>query len=261
MRTLSIVSLAAAALLLSGCYTVPVTGRSAFIVTSVSEEKALGLEAFNTYKTNSVLLTDSSINARVKNIGNRIARIAEADTPDMEWEWEFVVFNDSATANAWCLPGGKVAVYSGILPYAKTDAQLATVMAHEIAHAVARHGVERMGTESVLSVVGGIIGSGVSDANSEAFQTAYGLGSQLAVTLPFSRKDELEADKIGLNFMARAGYDPQEAINFWESFEASGAGSSTPEFLSTHPSDSTRIQALKEYLPECQALYKAAVKK
>ena len=115
MRLLSVFSFLCALLLLAGCYTVPVTGRSSFIMTSVAEEKQLGLSAFNTYCTNAVILRDPTINQRVKNIGTRIAKIAEADTPDMNWEWEFVVFDDSQTANAWCLPGGKVAVYTGIV--------------------------------------------------------------------------------------------------------------------------------------------------
>ena len=178
----------------------------------------------------------------------------------MDWEWEFVVFNDSETANAWCLPGGKVAVYTGILPYAKNDAQLATVMAHEIGHAVARHGVERMGTETMVSAVGSIIGSSVSEANADAVLAAYGVGSSLFVTLPFSRDDEYEADQIGMNFMARAGYDPNEAIKFWENFMAAG-GSSVPEMLSTHPSDANRIAKLKTYLPANEELYKKAIGK
>ena len=260
MRKFSYLSLAIIAIFLQACYTVPVTGRSAFIMTSVEQEKALGLEAYNVYKTNSVVLTDYAINNRVKTIGQRIAKIAEQDTPGMDWEWEFVVFNDSETANAWCLPGGKVAVYTGILPYAKNDAQLATVMAHEIGHAVARHGVERMGTETMVNVVGSVIGSSVSEANADAVLAAYGVGSSLIVTLPFSRDDEYEADQIGMNFMARAGYDPNEAIKFWENFMASG-GSSVPEMLSTHPSDANRIAKLKTYLPDNEALYKKAVGK
>lgn len=260
MRNFFFLALLAAILFLQGCYTVPVTGRSSLIMTSISSEKALGLEAFNTYKTNSVVLTDYAINNRVKTIGQRIAKVAEEDTPGMEWEWEFVVFDDSETANAWCLPGGKVAVYTGILPYAKNDAQLATVMAHEIGHAVARHGVERMGTETMVSAVGSIIGSSVSEANADAVLAAYGVGSSLFVTLPFSRDDEYEADQIGMNFMARAGYDPNEAIKFWENFMAAG-GSSVPEMLSTHPSDANRIAKLKTYLPANEELYKKATGK
>lgn len=260
MRHISLFALVLAAFLLQACYTVPVTGRSAFIMTSVEEEKALGLEAYNVYKTNEVILTDYAINNRIKTIGQRIAKIAEQDTPGMDWDWEFVVFNDSQTANAWCLPGGKVAVYTGILPYAKNDAQLATVMAHEIGHAVARHGVERMGTETMVSVLGSVIGSSVSEANADAVLAAYGVGSSLFVTLPFSRDDEYEADQIGMNFMARAGYDPNEAIKFWENFMEAG-GSSVPEMLSTHPSDSNRIAKLKTYLPDNEALYKKAVGK
>ncbi|MBO7543342.1 M48 family metallopeptidase [bacterium] len=260
MRKISLLALFAAALFLQACYTVPVTGRSAFIMTSVAEEKALGLEAYNAYKTNAVVLNDYAINNRIRTIGQRIAKIAESDTQGMDWEWEFVVFDDSQTANAWCLPGGKVAVYTGILPYAKNDAQLATVMAHEIGHAVARHGVERMGTETAVSVIGSVIGSSVSDANAEAVMAAYGVGSSLMVTLPFSRDDEYEADQIGMNYMARAGYDPNEAIKFWENFMEAG-GSSVPELLSTHPSDANRIAKLKTYLPANEELYKKATGK
>lgn len=261
MRNFFFLALLAAILFLQGCYTVPVTGRSSLIMTSISSEKALGLEAFNAYKTNSVVLTDYAINNRVKTIGQRIAKVAEEDTPGMEWEWEFVVFDDSETANAWCLPGGKVAVYTGILPYAKTDAQLATVMAHEIGHAVARHGVERMGTQTALSAVGILGGTALNvlfGVDADVFLSLYGTGSSLLVTLPFSRDDEYEADRIGMNYMARAGYDPQEAVNFWENFMQAG-GTSVPELLSTHPSDSNRIEALKGYLPENQELYKKAI--
>jgi len=260
MRIFSFLALLAAVCLLQGCYTVPVTGRSSFIMTSVAEEKELGLSAFNAYRTNEVILTDYAVNNRVRTIGQKIAKIAEADTPGMDWDWEFVVFDDSQTANAWCLPGGKVAVYTGILPYAKNDAQLATVMAHEIGHAVARHGVERMGTQTAVNIIGSVIGSSVSEANADAVLAAYGVGSSLFVTLPFSRDDEYEADRIGMNYMARAGYDPNEAIKFWENFMAAG-GSSVPEMLSTHPTDSNRIAALKKYLPENEELYKKAIGK
>jgi predicted Zn-dependent protease len=164
------------------------------------------------------------------------------------------VFDDTNTINAWCLPGGKVGVYTGLLPYARTDGELATVMAHEIAHAVARHGAERMSQQMVVETGSAIVAGTVSEQNVEVAKVAYGVGSQLFVMLPYSRKHEFEADRIGLIYMARAGYDPREALTFWQRFAELSKGA-PPEWLSTHPADTKRVEQIKQLLPEAEAEY------
>jgi predicted Zn-dependent protease len=174
------------------------------------------------------------------------------------YQWEFNLVKNDSTPNAWCMPGGKVVVYSGILPYTKDKNGLAVVLSHEIAHAVARHGNERM-SQQLLTQFGSVaLSEALKQKPAETqgiFNSAYGLGSQLGVLLPFSREHELEADKLGLIFMAMAGYDPQSAVSFWERMSSMG-GNKPPEFMSTHPSDSRRISRIKEALPEAMKYYK-----
>lgn len=240
-----LIMVAIAALMLSGCYTVPITGRSSFVAVSQSEETQLGLQAFTEMKQQTPLSKDAVTTARITAIGKRLARISEF--PD--WTWEFALFDDPKTPNAWCLPGGKVGVYSGLLPYTKTDAEMATVIAHEIAHAVARHGAERMTEDSLINAGAAVAVGTVSAQNAEMAKVAYGVGSQLIVALPHSRKQELEADHIGLIYMARAGYDPREAVTFWQRFSTAFTGQKPPAFLSTHPADAQRIAQIKSLLP------------
>jgi len=237
--------------LLTGCYTVPVTGRTSFMLVNSEEEQTLGLQAFTDVKKETPVSRDTVANARVQRVGAAIARVSEY--PD--WQWEFIVFDDTNTINAWCLPGGKVGVYTALLPYARTDGELATVMAHEISHAIARHGAERMSQQKVVEAGGAIVTGSVSDKNIEAAKAAYGVGSQLFVMLPYSRKHELEADRIGLVYMARAGYDPREALTFWQSFSEINKGGAPPEWLSTHPAGAKRIEQIKLLLPEAEAEY------
>lgn len=238
-------------LTLTGCYTVPITGRTTFNMVTQAEEAQLGLQAYEEAKAQTPQLKDSAVNDRVSRIGNRIARASHFP----EWDWEFVVFDDPDIPNAWCLPGGKVAVYSGLLPYVKTDGELATVMAHEIAHAIARHGAERMSQEMVRAAGAAVVAEAVGDEYVEMTKVVYGIGSDLFVMLPYSRKHELEADQIGLIYMARAGYDPNEAVTFWERFSKIGEGQKPPEFLSTHPADENRVQQIKELLPAAMEEY------
>lgn len=236
--------------LLAGCYTVPVTGRSAMILLPQSEEFALGMQAYNDVRSNTPISRDTVLISRVQRVGNKIA--AASDAPN--WPWEFTVFQED-TPNAWCLPGGKVGVYSGLMRYVYTDGELATVLAHEIAHAVARHGAERMSQQMVVAAGGAIVAGSVSDKNVETAKVAYGIGSELFVMLPYSRSQEYEADEIGLIYMARAGYDPREAVNFWERFRQLSQGSNVPEWFSTHPADEKRIARLKEIMPKALAEY------
>lgn len=252
-------------LLFDSCAKVPVTGRRQLNIVSSGEETQLGLSSFSQMKTNTPISNDPAANAMVQRVGKRIAQIAGKDLPDAQWE--FVVF-DSKEANAFCLPGGKVGVYSGILPITKDDAGLATVLGHEIGHAVAHHGAERMSEATALQKVGEYAGSAVSTSQTthDVFMMAYGGLSKYGRELPHSRAQESEADHIGIIYMAKAGYDPAEAVAFWQRFsefnKQQGGGNSAwyAKFLSTHPLDATRIADLKKLLPEAQAEYTKAKK-
>ena len=249
-----IVSLAA---VLSGCNTVPVTGRSQFNIMSTGQEMQLGLTSFNELKKETPISKDPAANALVQKVGKRIAAVANKDMPGAQWE--FVVF-DSKEANAFCLPGGKVGVYTGILPITKDEAGLATVIGHEVAHAVARHGGERMSEATALQMGGQILGTTMSQSDPRmqaATMAAYGLTSQVGVALPHSRAQESEADHIGLIYMAEAGYDPHAAVAFWQRFADFNKqqGGATPAFLRTHPTDAKRIQQLQVWMPAALAQY------
>ena len=199
----------------------------------------------------------------VKRVGERIARAVEAYMASAGlsknldgYKWEFNLVED-ANVNAWCMSGGKVVVYTGLLPITQTEAGLATVMGHEIAHAVARHGSERMSDQMLLQMGGTALSAALSQKPEQTRSialAAYGAGSQVGVILPFSRQNEYEADYMGLIFMAMAGYNPQSAVAFWERMEAAGGGA-PPEFLSTHPADNTRINKIKAALPEAMQYY------
>ena len=245
-------------LLLASCTTVPVTGRHELNFVSADQEMALGLSSFEEVKKQTPISHDPALNALVQRVGERVARVAGKDLPNAKWE--FVVF-DSTEANAFCLPGGKVGVYTGILPITKTDAGLATVLGHEIGHAVAHHGASRM-SEAMLSQAGGqALNSALSTSDprwQSAAALAYGVGSKVGVELPYSRAQESEADHIGLVYMARAGYDPKEAVAFWQRFaeyNKQQGGGSTLSFLRDHPVDSVRIKQLQDWLPEAQSEY------
>jgi predicted Zn-dependent protease len=254
------VLLAAVLALGSGCDTVPVTGRHQLNLVSAGQEQQLGLTSFDQLKKTTPISHDPAATALVQKVGKRIASVAAPDMPNAQWE--FVVF-ESKEANAFCLPGGKVGVYTGILPITKDEAGLAVVIGHEVSHAVAHHGAERM-SEAMLEQMGGqMLGQSLSGYNPQVQQlasVAYGFTTQVGLQLPHSRAQESEADHIGLIYMARAGYDPQAAVQFWQRFlqyNAQNGGNGTPVFLRTHPTDEKRIQQLQQWMPEAKAQYKA----
>jgi metalloendopeptidase OMA1, mitochondrial len=252
IRSCSVVVLAFA-LGITGCRTVPETGRRQLNLLSPGQEMEMGLTAFQQMKEELTISKDPEANALVQRVGQRIAAVAEL--PDANWE--FVVF-ESEQANAFCLPGGKVGIFTGILPITLNEAGLATVIGHEVAHAVARHGAERVSEALLLQTGGGLLAaslSGSDPAVQSAAATAYGLGAAIGRQLPHSRGQESEADYIGLLYMARAGYDPEEAVRFWERFAEVNrrSGPATPAFLRTHPLDEHRIEQIRSWLPEARA--------
>jgi predicted Zn-dependent protease len=243
----------------TGCSTAPVTHRSQLALISSSDEQQLGLTEFEKMKQSVPISSDAAANAMVQKVGKAIAAIAGSDMPDAKWE--FVVFK-SDEANAFCLPGGKVGVYSGILPITRDEGGLATVLGHEVAHAAAHHGRERLSQQMVTQLGAEALGASFN-TSSPAVQAlvsqAYGTGSQLLVELPFSRQQESEADHIGLVYMARAGYQPEAAVDFWKRFaewSKQHGGSDTPTFLRTHPLDEVRIKQIQGWLPEAKAQMK-----
>lgn len=244
------------------CTTVPITGRKQFNI--VSDEKALPA-SFAQYKgflKENKLSDDQEATQQIKEIGARVSAavdrfmrnngmVKEANS----YEWEFNLIEDK-TVNAWCLPGGKVVFYTGILPICANEDGIAAVMGHEVAHAFAKHGQERM-SQGQLQAIGGLaVAYGTrNDKNAQIWNAAYGLGSQVGVMLPFSRKHETEADKLGLVFMIMAGYNGEEAAEVWVRMsERNKDKESPPQFLSTHPSNQARIQTLRAYLPEAKRL-------
>lgn len=251
-------------LFLSSCGSVPLTGRQQVLLVSDQEVVAASLTQYNDYLKTAKLSTNKTQTAKVERVGKKIAAATEAYlkanglTGDVaNFSWEFKLINDTQV-NAFCMPGGKVVVYEGLLPLTLTDDELAVVVGHEVAHAVAKHSNERM-SQQLMSQYGaaalGQVLSGTSSAVQSVASTVYGLGSEYGVMLPYSRKHEYEADYMGLVFMAMAGYKPDVAVNFWQKMSANGA-SSAPEFMSTHPNDASRIAEITRRLPEVKALIK-----
>lgn len=246
----------AATLFAIGCQTAPVTKRRQLLVMSEEKENAMGLTAYQQVLKDEPVTKNQITIDIVRRVGQRIAAVAER--PDFEWEFNVI---ESDTQNAFCLPGGKVAVYTGLLPICHTEAGLAVVMSHEIGHAIARHGGERMSLKTVQNSASDALKYVMrdkSDSTQKIVLTAYGAGSEYGAILPYSRKHELEADHIGIMLMAKAGYDPAEAPKFWERFAGKKDGAAPIEFLSTHPSDARRSAALRDLLPEAIELYEDA---
>ena len=255
-RTVTAVVTVLAVALLAGCYTVPETGRRTLILIPESQEIAMGVSAYNEMRSQTPISTDPKYNAQIERVGRRIAAVTGFD----HYEWEFTVFDRPDTINAWCLPGGKIGFYAGIFPLCGNDAGVATVMAHEIGHAIAKHGAERMSLGLILLAGQAAVAVATKDqdrSDREMIMAAYGIGTTLFVALPYSRKHEYEADRIGLMLMAKAGYDPREAVYFWWRMMkfSEARGGAPPEFLTTHPSDAHRIAQLEQYMPQALEYY------
>lgn len=253
------------AVVLVACAKVPLTGRKQLNLIPSQQIISMSFDNYQQVLKDNKLSSNQTEVKMVQNVGTRIQHAVERYMANNGlksrlngYQWEFHLIQDDKTVNAWCMPGGKVAVYTGIMPVCKDEKGLAVVLGHEIAHAVARHGNERM-SEGLVQQLGGVaLAVALKDQPEKTqslFMSAYGVGSTVGVMLPFSRLQESEADHLGLIFMAMAGYDPHEAIDFWKRMEQQG-GSTPPEFLSTHPSHSTRIENLKKWMPEAMKYYK-----
>lgn len=247
---------------LAACSTVPVTGRSSLNLIPDNELASMSLQSYQEFLAQAPLSKDQQAIDMVRRVGGRIATATEdylrSIGQPMTFQWEFNVVDEPDTANAWVMPGGKVVVYTGLLPIARDDAGLATVMGHEVAHIVAKHGNERM-SQALLTEVGTTALS-VATQNAPSLTRSlmlgsFGAGAQVGILMPFSRLHESEADRIGLTLMAIAGYDPRAAVDFWGRMAQEG-GSRPPQFLSTHPSPENRIANIKQHLPEALALYR-----
>ena len=244
------------------CATNPFTGKSTLALVSNSEILPSAFAQYNQFLTENKVITGTADAKRVETIGTKIKVAAEkwltangqaGYLNDYKWEYKLV---DSKDVNAWCMPGGKIVFYTGILPICKNDAGMATVMGHEVSHALANHGQQRMSAGLLQQLGGAGVAAAVGTKSAETQQlamTAYGAATEYGGMLPFSRNHESEADMIGLTLMAIAGYNPDEAIDFWSRMSANSGGQAPPEFMSTHPSDATRIANLKSLIPQAKA--------
>ncbi len=255
--------LGAMALMLAACATVPLTGRRQLSLISDSQMNTLSFQQYDQVLSESQLSTNARQTAMIKKVGSRIEKAVEeylAQQGQMShidgYDWEFNLI-ESDQVNAWCMPGGKVAFYTGILPICEDETGVAVVMGHEIAHAIAEHGAERMSHSMMVQMGGMALDEAVKNEPEETrvlYNQAFAIGSQYGAMLPFSRQHESEADRMGLVFMAMAGYNPREAPVFWQRMAALG-GEKPPEFMSTHPADDTRVRQLNEWMPEALTYY------
>lgn len=263
-RILLLAAIVIAGFLLSSCGSVPLTGRKQILLVSDSEVFQAGLTQYKEYIASSTLSTDASASAVVKSVGRKMADATEKylkanglQSELSNFEWEFNLVKDSQV-NAFCMPGGKIVVYEGLLSVAQTEEELAVVIGHEIAHAVAKHSNERM-SQQIMSQYGmSILSQALSKKSAIVQNTAvsvFGLGAQVGFMLPYSRKHEYEADYMGIVFMELAGYDSSSAVDFWQKMASLSSGTkSTSDFLSTHPSDSKRINQLQARIPEAKKI-------
>ena len=256
---------ALASILLMGCATNPFTGKKTLALVSNSQIFPMAFQQYDQFLSENKVVKGTSDAEMITRIGQKISKAAERwfnanGHPEYlngyKWEYNLV---DDATVNAWCMPGGKIVFYTGILPIAANEAGIAAIMGHEVAHALANHGQQRMSAgqiQQVAGVAGSIAMSGKSTAAQQIFAQAFGVGSQVGIMLPFSRSHETEADKIGINLMAIAGYNPEEAAKLWVRMKANSSKSGNgapPEILSTHPSNDTRIANLTKWAPEARS--------
>jgi predicted Zn-dependent protease len=251
-----LIALLSIALLALACKTVPITGRSQVRLLPESTMNSMSFTQYDQFLNENKVVTNTAQAQTVKRVGDRIRRAAEVyfaannmSEALNDFRWEFNLVEDP-TVNAWCMPGGKVVIYTGIMPIAQGENGLAVIMGHEVAHALAHHGNERMSQQMAVQMGGMALSEALSSKPQQTqslFMTAYGIGSQVGALLPFSRTHESEADKIGLYLMAVAGYDVDEAPRFWERMQAGAGGQAPPEFLSTHPSPTTRQTNLKKW--------------
>lgn len=240
-------------LILGSCATSP-TGRSQLMLMPADQMSAMGIKAFSNLKQKTPIETDKKINLYVKCVANAITQVVDSPIK----KWEVVVFKDK-TANAFALPGGKIGVHTGLLKVAKNQDQLAAVIGHEVGHVIAKHGNERVSQQFAVQQGMNLVQalSNVQSPTGQLLMQALGLGAQVGVILPFSRIHESEADLMGLTFMAKAGFNPEESVRLWQNM-SSGGGQQPPEFLSTHPSHQTRIADLNKAMPEAKRLYQQA---
>ncbi len=249
----------------ASCSTVPITGRTQLNLIPDSTMNSMSFQQYGDFLKNNKIAKDKKKTLMVKSVGNKIQKaverfFAEKEKSDAlkDYDWEFNLV-ESEDVNAWCMPGGKVVVYTGILPVAESETGLAVVMGHEIAHAIAKHGSERMSQGLIAQMSGMALSVAIKEqpeTTQKLWMTAFGVGAQYGVILPYSRTHETEADRLGLVFMAMAGYDPHEAVGFWQRMAEKKGGKAPPEFMSTHPSDKTRINKIKEAIPEAMKHYK-----
>ncbi len=260
---LTVLVLSLALLVTGSCTKAPLTGRTQLNLIPAGEMLSMSFQQYDTFLKENKVSGDADATARVKRVGAKIQSAVEryfaangmaGRLKGYQWEFNLVA---SDQVNAWAMPGGKVVFYEGILPICENETGIAVVMGHEVAHAVAEHGNERM-SQGLLTQGGLLVLAKALEekpaATQQLWMTAFGLGAQVGVMLPFSRTQESEADHLGLIFMAMAGYDPGAAVSFWERMAAQG-GAKPPEFMSTHPSDATRIRKINEHLPEARGYY------
>jgi predicted Zn-dependent protease len=252
-----------AVLLMVGCTTVPITGRRQVSLVSDQEVIQMSFQAYNDLLKQSKLSSNASQTAMVKRVGQRIQQAVErfmaqqgASAQLEGYQWEFNLIDDPNQQNAFAMAGGKTAVYTGLLPVTQNEAGLAVVMGHEIAHAIAKHSNERISQQLLAQYGGATLGSLGGGASTQVINSVYGIGAQ-GLLLKYGRTQETEADRLGLIFMAMAGYNPETAIPFWERMAAKSNGQAPPEILSTHPSDATRIANIQKNLPEAKKYYAA----
>ena len=256
-KTLSILAIV---VLTIACTTNPFTGKKTLALVPNSQILPMAFQQYDQFLSESKVVTGTADASMVKNVGQKIAAASERYLTAngyagylQNYRWEYNLVDDPAI-NAWAMPGGKIVFYSGIMPIAKNEAGVAAIMGHEVAHALANHGQQRMSVDQLqqLGAVAGNVALSGNAKNQQIFNTAYGVGTQVGVALPFSRSNETEADRIGLTLMAIAGYDPIVGADLWERMSAN-AGGAPPEILSTHPANSTRIANIRQWAPEAKA--------